>query len=366
MEVYSKKLIFDYVNGNDIYGCSVDELEDNPEFMMDVIKYTKDKRMYDLCSDRVKNNHKFVKFMIETFKDDVDFVTSLALNYLNKVNEESITYKEILVLTSELIGDCDNLIVLKLKQEIFKTLEIGSIESALKDESDYKVKKELGMGFIYIIDNYGNSDIIKNYFAKEFIEKIFYNNDITLEELIHKQVKNFNKLKKQGINIFLINYIEMYDHYLAAHISNHIDLLEKLKKEIIKVCNNWDKYIENINRRRINILNQEVYNYVDENHVILSFGVYQLIMYVMKKYDLEDIFNKYDNNQNFINENQIDISNIDENKMNLMELKCFKYISDLVVELFNEDIIDKSARLNEKKQTNNGNCKILAFKTVEK
>ena len=44
MKTYNKKLIYDYIMGNDIEDFDTDELENNPEFMMEVIKYTKDKK----------------------------------------------------------------------------------------------------------------------------------------------------------------------------------------------------------------------------------------------------------------------------------------------------------------------------------
>lgn len=365
MEVYGKKLVFDYVNGNDIYGYNIDDLENNPDFMMDVIRFTKDKKMYDLCSDNVKNNYVFVKFMIETFKDDAAFVSSLALNYLSNLSEEDISYKEIIVMAGDLVGDIDDLLTIRLKREIFTTLEMCSIQDALSDKNNCDLNNELGMGFIFIIDSYGSSNIIKNCFAKEFIEKIFFTGEMTLEELIHKHFKTFYSFEKSGVNKFLINYIEMHDRYLAAHISKHIYLLDDLKHSIAKIGKNWNNYIENINRRRINILNQEAYSYVDDNNILMRYSVYELILYVIKKYNLEDIFNKYDGAQNIIDETEIDISYIDENKMDLMELKCLKYINDLVSELFKEDIIDKSPKVDIEKKTNQ-NCKILTFKTVVK
>lgn len=357
MEAYGKKLVFDYVNGNDIYGYNIDDLENNLDFMIDVIKFTKDKKMYELCSDSVKNDYVFVKFMIETFKDDISFVSSLALSYLEKTDEEDITYKEILVMVGDLVGDMDNLLTIRLKREIFATLELCSIQDALSDKNNCDLNKELGMGFIFIIDSYGSSNIIKNYFAKEFIDKIFFTEDITLEEFIHKHFKKFSLLEKQGINTFLINYIEMHDHYLAAHISKHIYLLDDLRQSIIKIGKNWNKYIERINIRRFNILNQEIYKYMDENGLIISFSIHDLLMYIMKNNNLEDLFNKYNpTEQGLINI----ATEIDANKMNLSELKFFKYVSDLVNELFSEDIINKKEIQNTKK-TCNGYSKILKF-----
>ena len=64
---YSKKVIMDYVCGNDIVGYEIEQLENDHRFMIDVIKYTGDKRIYKLCSDKVKNNPDFVKFLVDFF-----------------------------------------------------------------------------------------------------------------------------------------------------------------------------------------------------------------------------------------------------------------------------------------------------------
>ena len=38
----SKKIVLDYISGNDILDYDIDELENNHEFMMDVIRFTKE------------------------------------------------------------------------------------------------------------------------------------------------------------------------------------------------------------------------------------------------------------------------------------------------------------------------------------
>lgn len=42
----SKKLVYDYINGEDIE--NIDDLENNYRFMMEVIKITHDKNMYHI------------------------------------------------------------------------------------------------------------------------------------------------------------------------------------------------------------------------------------------------------------------------------------------------------------------------------
>ena len=60
MEKYSKKMINDYILGNDIKDYSIEELEDDKEFMMLVIGTTNDEKFYNLCSDN--------PFLIDFFK----------------------------------------------------------------------------------------------------------------------------------------------------------------------------------------------------------------------------------------------------------------------------------------------------------
>lgn len=83
---YSKKLVFDYVMGNDIVGYNIEDLEDNPIFMRQVIEYTKDFKMYFHCSEKVKNDYEFIKFMLLTFQDLSTVL--LAQKYLQKLEED--------------------------------------------------------------------------------------------------------------------------------------------------------------------------------------------------------------------------------------------------------------------------------------
>ena len=61
---YSDKIVNDYIYGNDIEEYDIGQLENDPVFMMQVIDKTNDKKMYKFCSDEVKNNYEFVKFII--------------------------------------------------------------------------------------------------------------------------------------------------------------------------------------------------------------------------------------------------------------------------------------------------------------
>ena len=68
MEKYSKKMINDYILGNDIKEYSIERLENDKEFMMLVIGATNDEKFYNSCSEKLKKDYSFVRYLIEKFK----------------------------------------------------------------------------------------------------------------------------------------------------------------------------------------------------------------------------------------------------------------------------------------------------------
>jgi len=48
-EKYNINIILNYINGDDIEGYTIEELENDCTFMKLVINYTNDKNMYALC-----------------------------------------------------------------------------------------------------------------------------------------------------------------------------------------------------------------------------------------------------------------------------------------------------------------------------
>ena len=60
---YSQELITKYINGEDIEKYSLEELENDRIFMIKVIEYSNDLNMYNLCSDNLKKDYNFVKFL---------------------------------------------------------------------------------------------------------------------------------------------------------------------------------------------------------------------------------------------------------------------------------------------------------------
>lgn len=364
---YSKKLIFDYINGE--YIENIDELENNYLFMIEVIKYSKDKNFYHLCSDIVKNNFIFVKFLIETFKNDLDFIVMVANNYLKNIDKKDITYKELIILMSKCVNKIDDLnnpelSKFSLAAEGFYITENAKIILIMDCEDDQVFKRKFGMGFMNILEEYGMSNIIMEFFAKKFIYQIFYENETyTLEETIHNEFSSFENLEKKGINNYLISYIGRFDTFLAAYITCHLELLDNIKFQLNRIKKNWNDYINKINQRKVDMFNYEITQYFRKHEFQLSFNEIQLITYVIKKLHIEELFLKYDRfdyDSEYGSIFDYPCEPIDETNINLMDFKCLKYAIDLGKEIFNKDVITVEFNDYDEK-TEQGPAKVIRF-----
>lgn len=289
---YNTKLIWDYINGEEIN--NIDELESDYKFMLEVLKITNDKNMYNLCSEEIKNNYEFIKSVIEIFIQDKKFIKQIMDEYLQKQtfnynneqeqNSNDNTYQELIFLVCDLTDSIsksidDELIVYNLKRNAIYLKERANIVYSLRQE-DYKTQQELGMGFAYLIYLiYPESKIILRYFAKRYIDEIFYNQEeLTLEELVHKHFSSFEKLQEIGIKKYILNYIGYKDKYLSSYLLNNLDLIEKLEKSIMNIGNNWDNYNKRHTLDQLLLFEEETEKLIDKHHA--SFNILEAYYYI--------------------------------------------------------------------------------------
>ena len=168
--------------------------------------------------------------MIEYFSHNISFVES--------VGKEFVKYRDSLH-NADLI-DIHNLEVMirlnnvyvKHKMEPVNEFTIRalafrvSIQSFISDYMNRNGIKESGLGFCYVLKLYNESDVICDYFAKAYIQDIFYGEEyMKLEELLHNKFKDRNKVINKGMKNFLIEYIANYDQSLSLYLINKNELL---------------------------------------------------------------------------------------------------------------------------------------------
>ena len=333
---YPKKLILDYISGNDIDNYNIEELEDDYQFMMEVIKQTKDKRLYNLCSEKVQNNYIFVRFLIETFKKDISFITEVAEKYLSKVNKEDITYKELVIILSNISNsDYDNPL------ECYKAAAFASYLSTvvtIKKVFDERKIEDLGCGFILIQEEYKNSPIIIEDMAKRMIFDIFHNTEdnVTLEEIIHINYKDKKILEKQGVVNFIINHITAIDESLGRYISIHIELIKPIQEDITRILNNWDNYMNRLNERRVYIVYCELREYNKRNEDEFYFSSYQVFDEVVIEQKLDKVFQL-----SLRTTAEIELEESLDKTSSLKRKKLKNNISQLIKDIFKYDYLPK-------------------------
>lgn len=353
-------LVWKYINGEEI--DNIDELENDYKFMMKVIRISRDKNIYNLCSEEVKSNYEFVRFMIETFKSDKDFIDKIASGYFDKVGSSDITAKELYFIMSEIFNDY------KDHRSIFYNKCCFDIYTADKDLIDKLILSEkiineyenIDMGFSYVIDYISiKSDIITKYYAKMFLNEIFYNKEKkTIEEIIHSEVASINELKNKTIRNIVLGYIKKCDISLYGYVLTHLDLIKEIEKhiDIDRIIVNWDNFVNQTLERKNIIFEQEVNNLISEFDA--SFDYCDVCTYIDRNLTLPVKLSIIDFEE---------IYGIDINKISLIDYECLKQIIILAKDLYGSLVIDKDYEFKKSnKQSGMIKGKRIEFKLNKK
>lgn len=292
MKKFTTKTILDYISGNDIEGFTLEELEDNIDFMESVINYTNDKQMVAMCSKRVQRSPEFVKFILYKFQNDLDFICRIADEFLQTRKKQEEDY-EIAIIMTELTRN-------RIEDLYNKYAVIASIafmwemETVVQCKAAYQnPNRNVGEGFIFIEEDDANSSIMVNYYARRLIDHIFLYHDINLEEVLHHHFPNGKPNIDKGMNSFLIDFISTYDSFLADYIKCHIDLLDSLKEEVKRIIKDWDTYSEKQERKTFNLLFDALQEY-RYAHPDCPFTEDELLYSIGKELGISDKIRKYD------------------------------------------------------------------------
>lgn len=379
MRKYSKKTVFNYIMGNDVYGYKIDELENDWEFMKEVFNYTNDKKTYDLCSDELKVNIELIKYLICKFKDDKSFVFKISSYLLNKT-QNKLDKLEIQILLENLFNDDDcfkDRFFNKLEMQVFYTLERLYYELDVKEENN-EVKEFLQLGFYYFFEQYKDRQLITDFIAKKMINEIFDFRNNDLEEIIHSIYKDKSQINKLTSTKFIIEYISNHDYALANYLSVHIGLIDELKKSVDRIFRNFEYYNKNKYNEVIDGIRDYIEDYSKENNYSEDILLRKCIGKDLNNKDIwvnfegdltfavqrEDEYGFYEDEISF-NDNLCDEYGFYES--DYMEFESIK--NDILYIKLKEDIkrmLNNNEVYNRyikpyKKEMNNGKCKILKF-----
>lgn len=295
MKKYNKELINQYINGEDIVEYSINELEGDKDFMIQVINISNDYRFYNLCSDEVKLDYEFIKYLILKFKENIKFICLVADEFLGKSEDDFAKTELTLIMRDLTKGDETKHIEYCVAAESMYCVKRLEVEFCKGLEKDEQFSEEIGMGFWFIFDLYNGSDIILNFYIGKIIKDIFSENELDLENLLHNNFKSKEEINDMGINNFIVRFIERYDPMLSSYLSANIGYLSELRLDIQKIQNNWENYNNDKEYQKYSEAIEQVYKYWD-NYVIFDgkTSVEKIMYYVADELGIGENIRKYD------------------------------------------------------------------------
>lgn len=294
MNKYSKKMLNDYISGNEIIGYNIDDLENDCTFIREVIDFSNDKKMYDMCDDNIKGDFEFVKFIINKFKDDKEFCTKVALKF-SELSDNNDDIFEVDIIISNLFGykkDVES--VDEIRNCLNARMYYGTCKFEFEMEVIASCDKELEeyyqTGFIYFKELYKDRPIVVDYFAKNMIEdEITKNNSFDFEEYIHKLYKNKEDIQKIGLNNIILNYISLFDSHLYKYAQLHIEVLDNVRNELSNIEKRFDYYNQVKNKQVTEWIVEYLLKYVEESALSLKTSGTGLINFISRDLNIPEI-----------------------------------------------------------------------------
>lgn len=233
------------------------------------------KETYFDLDTTIRYDYSFIKEIINEFKYDLPFLERVLEDINKNVKEDwtlefNIQYIHLLegLKQYDIKGYLTNesIIPIDLKLNVYKiiistqcNIFMDNLEKAINEENASIV----GMGFLIVQDMFNYSEIIQNYYAEEFIRKIFQNPSI--ETYLHQNFKGFEDIEKNGLTTFIINYIALSDESLAYYVINHSEVLGEIRYALDCIKSSWQSYIASEQNDIFSAISEDVFNYI-QNH----------------------------------------------------------------------------------------------------
>ena len=336
MKITNLSLVQKYANGEYIEEELLNQLENSMEFMKAVICYTNDPNIYNMCSDTLKTNYEFVKFLLLKFKENANFIKMVSNRYLEKNPKEDYNRLEIMILLADFLPEKESF---KFKAYAQKAYQIESFKamSLLSLEKELTLDEDSGLGFIFMLDSYHFNEFILNYFAKCMMNDILFAYKINLEEALHQQVNTKEDLKALNFNEYLIKLFSTYDATLGYYLSTHLDLLSDLIEEIQRIKTHWDAYGKQKERKDYFLMLDAVHKYMMEANS--SITETEMLYYVAQKLGIIDKVRFYDAQYSCVPISELDFK--DEMSLEIIKEQIEANFQEQVISLNVQKIMEK-------------------------
>jgi hypothetical protein len=289
------ELLNKYINGDDLSEETIEKLENNKYFMEKVIDITNDPKMYYYCSDRIKKDPGFIRFLMKKFISNLDFLCEVTDFYL-KNSKNNSDYIEIVLLIRAILKSRNDDRYEKyniMRNTFYSALRLVVEKAKEEKNDDYKYQYDMGLGFWYIFDTYSNNELVINFYAKKMLEEIFDDGYYALDRILHSKYSSLEELENKGVYSVLINVVSIYDNMLAAYVSIHKNLLKKAIDKYYKVLKRWDKYVDVEESKKYDIISTKVEEYMSDKFYDSILFERELYALIGKQLGIEDKLIQY-------------------------------------------------------------------------
>ena len=340
--------VYKYINSDDIDDSTIELLENTKLFMEKVILITNDYKMYYYCSDKVKTDPGFVRFLMKKFTNNLDFLCEVANYYLKNGKNDKYTLEIAILMKAILKGNNDSRFYdYQIMADIMYTSLRLQVESAKNmEKDDYEFQYNTGLGFWYIFDMHKNNELVTDFYAKKMINEVFLDDYYSLDKVLHNQYSSVEEIENKDIYNVLINAISIYDNMLAAYVAVHKNLLKGMLNKLSSVIKRWDKYVDLEEIKKYDAISEKVSELMEANYDYTVLSEKELLSYTGKQFGIIDKMIRY----RLIDD--VDVELVEEDEANiiatlnnsLLDRSNYKEIKNIIKSI----LFDSQNKIEEK------------------
>ena len=355
---YSKKTVLNYISGNDT-DIDIDTLEKDYNFMLDALRFSKDKKILKLCDQELLNDGRFIYEVLEIFKDDRLFCIELATQFIT-YNGSSYDIDAINVALKAQDINNDRYLVEFTSILLYLKMAYITIKLTIQKQID---EEQLPMNFNYgmILNNYPNDELFKKFMADNMVKDIFSSLNTSLEFYVKSGYNSPTYIDNIGSRQFLLDLIRGHDEDLADYVEFHDKLISSKIALLDSIISDWKKEINNYEDEICEII--QVYS---EQNNELSEDTY--LRYIAKELNmpglLDHTFEAMNEDLIELGYESIDYSELEEEKVD--EITKEKLLSKLKKGILLYLANNKKNLYNEVYNQNKIENKIIKFKRKRK
>lgn len=279
MKKFDDSLIEKFIKGETIDDYSQEELSNSVDFMISVFEYKNNTAWYSLCSDSVKCDYDFNKYLINTFLKEQQFLEHV-IRYIYKNMKDHILLSDLLIYYKSKTNN--NLILDETDLDVIIDYIYREYRQTVKRFQKNNNSNKTSLGFNGLLNRGVIEKEILDFYAKNMFNEIACMNP-------KNYIRIFENKEIPDPNLIVTLCVSKYDTALAQYIKENSEIaLSWYNKE--KESNT---YSENIEQEGYLAMIREAKEYYLRQKRNLPFK--GLLYYIAREFNIIEKLYLYDN-----------------------------------------------------------------------